>query len=408
MDGEEGKGRINMDKIKILAILPSSQELQGELYKVKLYSSDKEGEDWLYSGLEGFLALIIDNSYKTKYLCLYDPNTYQKCFQYELYKNFEKYFEALAPDFRSFEIDSGFIGLQFSKEEDAVNFERVIKRINSMKEGLFNKASVKENQKLNKEIAGNYAKKLKELLADGDSKYDENYAEDGTHISKHRNFTILNNISYDNETKKFNFGKISDDLKETFVRFGIKKKDLESDMDFAFTLFKRLIVGLGTENKLKNSAVDNIEHIFPPPAEREKLRRQEEAQEAKINSKKRKIPKKKPSKKPVAAGKRGSVIPPPPPPPPPPPSIPQGVPSVSIQTNKPKVVEKPEVDVATQLKNIKLKKVETKDTTNQTVNLGGAGKNFLQDALSKAIKNRRQNLRMHDDENEDDDDDDWG
>ena len=76
---------------------------------------------------------------------------------------------------------------------------------------------------------------------------------------------ILNNFSYDKELKKFKFGKISDSLKETFVRFGFKKKDLENDMDFAFTLFKRDIVGLGTENKLKNSAVDNIEHTFPPP-----------------------------------------------------------------------------------------------------------------------------------------------
>ena len=81
MEEEDTKGRINMDKIKILAILPNTQELQGELYQVKLYSSDKEGEDWLYSGLEGFLCLIIDYSYKTKYLCLYDPTTYQKCFQ---------------------------------------------------------------------------------------------------------------------------------------------------------------------------------------------------------------------------------------------------------------------------------------------------------------------------------------
>ena len=412
MDEEEVKGKINMDKKKILAILPSSQELQGELYMVKLYSSDKEGEDWLYSGLEGFLTLIIDNSYKTKYLCLYDPTTYQKCFQYELYKNFEKYFEPLAPDFRSFEIDSGFIGLQFSKEEDAINFERVIKRIASMKNELFNKASVKENQKLNKEIAGNYAKKLKELFSEGDSKYDENYAEDGTHISKHRNFTILNNISYDNDTKKFKFGKISDDLKETFVRFGIKKKDLESDMDFAFTLFKRLIVGLGTENKLKNSALDNIEHNFPPPEEREILRRQEEAQEAKINSNKRKVQKKKPAPKPKAkpkqmAGKRGHVpVPPPPPPPPPPPSsVPHAVPRASNPINISKAAPKPEVDVATQLQNIKLKKIAPKEE-NKDVNLGGAGKNFLQDALSKAIKNRRQNLHMHDDD-DDEDDDDW-
>ena len=199
-----------------------------------------------------------------------------------------------------------------------------------------------------------------------------------------------------------------------------KKKDLESDMDFAFTLFKRLIVGLGTENKLKNSAVDNIEHIFPPPDEREKLRKQEEAQEAKINSKKRKAAKKKTYKKPEGksnfmAGKRKSAIPPPPPPPPPPPSVPSfvpnavPVPNASDSANKTPASNNP-VDLATELKNMKLKKVNLKDAnkTNKDakdVNLGGAGKNFLQDALSKAIKNRRQNLRMHDDDNEDDDDD---
>mgnify|MGYP003333678962 CR=1 FL=1 len=50
-----------------------------------------------------------------------------------------------------------------------------------------------------------------------DDKYDEKYAEDGTQISKHRNFKVLSNITYDNDTKKFQFGKISDELKQMFV-----------------------------------------------------------------------------------------------------------------------------------------------------------------------------------------------
>ena len=45
----------------------------------------------------------------------------------------------------------------------------------------------------------------------------------------------------------------------------------------------------------------------------------------------------------------------------------------------------------TQLQNIKLKKVVVKEE-NKDKNLGGTGKNFLQNALSAAIKNRRQNL----------------
>ena len=409
---EEEKGKINMAKIKLLAILPNTQELQGDICTVKLYSSDREGEDWLYSGLEGLLTLVIDHSLKTKYICLYNPSTYQKCFQYELYKNFEKYFEELAPDFRSFEIEAGFIGLQFEKEEDAVNFERVIKRIASMKNEIFNKVSVKEDHKLQKEIAKNYAKKLKELFSDGESKYDENYAEDGLQISNHRNFKILNNISYDNDIKQFKFGQISEDLKEMFRSFGIKKTDLENDMDFAFTLFKRVIVGLGTENKLKNSAVDSIEHNFPPPAERERLRKQEEAAEAKM--KKHTVRKKKPAPKPTPkpkkkiVNKRGSVplAPPPPPPPPPPPSVPHAVPHrPSLPVNTTKGPEKPKVSLEDELKNIKLKpkvaivKEENKDK------IGNEGKNFLQDALTKAIQKRNLDLHQHDDDNNDDDDD---
>ena len=402
-----------MEKIKILAILPNNQELQGDIYTVKIYSSDREGEDWLYSGLEGLLALIIDNSAKTKYICMYDPTNYQKVFQYEMYKNFEKYFEELAPDFRSFEIESGFIGLQFESPEDAVNFERVVKRIATMKNELFNKAQVKEDHKLQKEIAQNYAKLLKENFTEKDNKYDEKYAEDGTQICKHRNFKVLNNISYDKSKKVFKFGKISDELKEMFLSCGIKKKDLEKDMDFAFTLFKKVIVGLGTENKLKNSALDSIQHNFLPPSEREKLLRQEEAADAKMHTKKKTIKKKapKPKPKPIRpmAGKRASVplAPPPPPPPPPPPSVPSAVPNkrASAAINVLKPTPKPEVDVQTQLQNIKLKKVTKEE--NKDKNLGGTGKNFLQNALSEAIKNRRQNLHMHDDDNDDEEEDDW-
>ena len=37
----------------------------------------------------------------------------------------------------------------------------------------------------------------------------------------------------------------------------------------------------------------------------------------------------------------------------------------------------------------------------------GSDKNFLQNALSNAIRIRRNNLHMHDEEESDDDEDDW-
>ena len=414
MDVDEDKGKLNMEKIKILSILPNNQELQGGIYISKIYSSDMEGEDWLYSGLRGFLALIVDYNLKTRYICLYDPTNYQKVFQYELYKGFEKYFQELAPDFRCFEIDSGFIGLQFEKADDASNFEIVLKKITSMK-NIFSTTIIKEEQKdikNKKEIIMNYTKILKENFCYGENKYDEKYAEDGTQISNHRNFKILNNISYDKENKQFKFGKISDELKEMFLSCGIKKKDLEKDMDFAFTLFKKIIVGLGKEKKLKNTVKDSIMHIFPPPDEREKLRRQEEANEVKLNKKRNEQIKKnqknepKPKPKPIQ-GKRGSV-PIAPPPPPPPPSVPTAVPKIpSISVNS-SSKPKPEVSLADELKNIKLTKVEVKQG-NKGKNIDDNSKNFLQGALSSALQMRFEQLHKFDEENnnDDEDDDDW-
>ena len=88
---------------------------------------------------------------------------------------------------------------------------------------IFTKTKVKENAKVQQEKFQNYCKKLKEIFCEGESKYDENYAEDGTQILRHRNFKVLSNISYDKEKKKFQFGKISEELKEMFLSYGIKK-----------------------------------------------------------------------------------------------------------------------------------------------------------------------------------------
>ena len=425
----------DLSKKKILAILDSNLELQGDIYNVKLFSCDKEGKNWLYSDVEGFLTFIINYQVKTKYLTIFDSTSFEKLFQYELYNGFLNYYQELAPEFRSFEIDSGFMGFQFETKEDAVNFDLIIKKISGLSNDLFAKPRVKkEDSKSREKTAENYCKILKEMYG-SDDKYDETYAEDGTTIFKHNNFKILQNIEYNKEAKQFKFGNISEELKLMFLSFGIKKKDLERDADFAFTLFKKVIVGLGNENALKNTSIDSIEHVFPPPEKREELRRQEEAAEAKMNSvrnqriqHKRKEGKAKPptTKKPISkpvstkpkpvssqpkpvssqpkpkptvsttSTKKGAV-PPPPPPPPPPPSVPQAVPQVSTKVppkKPPQNPKPPKEDKAQPIANEKIIK--------------GTTSNFLQNALSTAINIRRHNLHLHDDDdNQEEEDDDW-
>ena len=60
----------------------------------------------------------------------------------------------------------------------------------------------------------------------------------------------------------------------------------------------------------------------------------------------------------------------------------------------------PQIDKVTELRNVKLKKViqePEKPAENKDKNIQGDGKNFLQNALSTAIMNRRKNIHMHDD-----------
>ena len=431
-------------KKKVLSILTPNLELQGDIYNAKLFSCDRDGRNWLYSDVEGYLCFIVDYQLKTKYLVIFDITSFEKLFQYELYNNFLKFYEELAPEFRSFEIDSGFMGFQFETKEDAVNFDSIIQRLSGLTNDLFAKPRTKEDMKLKEKIADNYCKRLKEKFSSED-KYDENYAEDGTTILTHNNFKVLQNIEYDKETKQFKFGKISEELKEMFLSFGIKKKDLERDADFAFSLLKKVIVGLGSENTLKNSALDSIEHNFPPPEERERIMKQEQAAEAKMNyakNKRRREPQKKkqndirdtkghntskaakkpdpkpnsrPNPKQNSNAPNISVntnkgIPPPPPPPPPPPNVPKAVPNVAPKVDTSSAPSKNEESNRMDeliSKRGNLKKVEKKEENSgaNDIVIQGQNKNFLQNALSQAIKNRRNNLHMHDDDEEEEEND---
>ena len=60
-----------------------------------------------------------------------------------------------------------------------------------------------------------------------------------------------------------------------------------------------------------------------------------------------------------------------------------------------------------ELQKVKLKKIEKKpEPAGFDKMMQGSDKNFLQNALSNAIRIRRNNLHLHDDD-EDDDEDDW-
>jgi len=81
--------------------------------------------------------------------------------------------------------------------------------------------------------------------------FDDLYIEEGLEICKTRNFELLNNFSYDREKQKFSIEKISPDLKKIFQENGIKKSDLK-DKSFALEIVKFFLQSYDDLQSLKN------------------------------------------------------------------------------------------------------------------------------------------------------------
>ena len=290
---EENTYQNSVTQKKILATLEPGLDLTLISSNVKLYTSNQEGKNWLYSDLEGLLCFILDYNVKTKYLVLYNSFSFEKIFQYELYKDFQNYFKSLAPEFRCFEVDSGFIGLQFDKKTEAEKANLIISKFkDSLTDNLFNSNPMIKNESSKeriKEIKGDpnnpedegYYGILKKKFQVGKN-YTEEYIESNIQINKPRNFELLKPVSYNSDKKQFEIGEIKEELKDLFIDIGIRKKDFQ-DTNYAFTIIKQIILGMSHNNKINNSIVGNIQHKFPAPEERERIRKEEEELEKKMN-----------------------------------------------------------------------------------------------------------------------------
>jgi hypothetical protein len=231
-----------LEKKKILSLLGSSREMY-KMCSAKLYTSNKEGETWLYSDLDGFLCFVLDYQIKTRFFIMFDPTTYERLFQFELYNNFEKEYQKLSDDFFCFEVVNGFIGFKFEDKKEAAELHDIIKKFNDfLVDNLFD-ANLKSNNVYNfkrQEIIDAYIEIIKENFCAGKNQFDENYIEDGMEIRKPRYFELLNNISFDKEKKEFKIGKLPQEFKEMFKNIGIKKSDIK-DPKSALNILKNVM-----------------------------------------------------------------------------------------------------------------------------------------------------------------------
>ena len=230
-----------IERKRLLAILGENRELCG-LTCAKIYTAGKGEGYWLDSDLEGFLCFVLDRNENTRYIILYETDTYDKLFQVELYSEFNKHYNILSDKFHCFEMNSGFIGIKFENSKEAEKFVESIKKLADEKKMLnSNRKYIKSG-----EIVEILKKKLSVKLSKSKAKFKNEYCgDDGIEICKPKHFSLLSNIKYDKNKNKFVIGDIPQDLKRLFKLIGIKKSDF-NDTGYALNIFKILIQAFET------------------------------------------------------------------------------------------------------------------------------------------------------------------
>jgi hypothetical protein len=229
------------ERRRLLAIIGIENELQA-LTCAQIYTAGKDADFWLYSDLEGFLCYIFHMEEKTRYLCLYDTETYELLFKFELCKDFEKYYYNITENFHCFEVNSGFIGLRFYDVSEANFFSVIVKKFNDdISQAILSINTIKNkvsSKKIN-ELLQIFKKKLNDdIFCKQELK--EYKIEDSIQIVNPKHFELLNNIIFDRDKHKFVIGNISDDLKKIFNRIGVKKSDF-NDKELALKIVKNFI-----------------------------------------------------------------------------------------------------------------------------------------------------------------------
>ena len=187
------------ERKRLLAIIGKSNEIHS-ITCVKIYTAGKDAEYWLYSDLEGFLCYVMNMEEKTRYLCLYDTETYELLFKFELYKDFEKFYYNITDNFHCFEVNNGFIGLKFYDKSEAKLFSVIVKKFNDEISKVLLSLNTTKKQGLNTQKTNEMIQKFKKKLNEdiiSKQDFNDNYIEEDLVIVKPREFELLNNLIFD-------------------------------------------------------------------------------------------------------------------------------------------------------------------------------------------------------------------
>ncbi|OMJ91681.1 hypothetical protein SteCoe_5708 [Stentor coeruleus] len=174
----------------------------------KIYSNDFKSTVWKDSQLSGVIVLIVERSLQTVLIRLYDIDKFEMVFETEMYYNFKSHCSKLSPEFYSFPISGGQLGINFVDSSSGTEFFKYIS-IYSPKEHL---SSRKSEHKVLLENE-NWLEKLKKKVL----KKKETIEDKKMEISKPYAVQMVSHVEWDDKRGVYILDSLPGDLRRIFV-----------------------------------------------------------------------------------------------------------------------------------------------------------------------------------------------
>lgn len=185
----------------------------------KLYVNDGKSTDWTDTGLAGVLCFMCDRVLSAYLLRMYEPNTKDLLFEFELYYEFTKTYDSYGKFFHLFPIPGGVLGIYIPDLDQSEEFKEVIT--------YFAPKEKVEIQKEEKKKGKNKIVNPIGTLMMGLRNKKQEKVHDFT-MSKPYSVKLVSSVGWNSEEKSFNLDKVSKELKNVLKGMGIGKIDLKN------------------------------------------------------------------------------------------------------------------------------------------------------------------------------------
>ena len=185
----------------------------------KLYVNDGKSTDWTDTGLAGVLCFMYDRVLSAFLLRMYEPNTKDLLFEFELYYEFTKTYDSYGKFFHLFPIPGGVLGIYIPDIDNSEEFKEVITHFAPKEKTEVQKEDKKKSKNKIVNPIGNFMMGLRNKK--------QEKVQDFT-MSKPYAVKLVSSVGWNSEEKSFNLDKVSKELKNVLKGMGIGKIDLRN------------------------------------------------------------------------------------------------------------------------------------------------------------------------------------